>query len=213
MAFSQIRRVGLTGGIGSGKSTVAMFMQELNVQIIDADALARISTQSGGVAIPAIREAFGPAVIGADGAMDRQRMRQMVFNNPSAKRTLESIIHPLVGEGIQTAADQAWQTGYRQVVIDIPLLVESVHWRRVLDTVIVVDCPVEEQIERVMKRSGLSRLEVQVIIDSQASRHRKLSCADAVVSNSRISLSQLAASVERLIQELGLSLRHPEIPA
>jgi dephospho-CoA kinase len=170
----------LTGGIGSGKSSVARLFEARGVAVIDADALAHELTAPGGAAIPAIRAAFGPEAIDARGALDRERMRQRVFGDPDARKRLESILHPLIREESErrrAAATSAY------VILMIPLLVESGDARRRCDRVLVVDCPEEEQIRRVMRRSNLARTEVEAIMATQASRAARRAQADDVIDN------------------------------
>jgi dephospho-CoA kinase len=197
-------RLGLTGGIGSGKSTVAGLLEALGATRIDADALARATTAAGGAAIPAIRDAFGPALLNVEGALDRDRMRQLAFADSSARARLEAIVHPLVGLSIEHAAREAQTAGARCVVFDIPLLVESAHWRKRLDRVLVVDCHSDTQIQRVMQRNGLPRAEVQAIMGAQASREQRLQAADAVLFNEGISMDGLALQVQQMGRQFGL---------
>lgn len=197
-------RLGLTGGIGSGKSTVATQLQALGAALLDADVLARATTAPGGAAIPQITETFGPDLLTAEGALDRNKMRQLAFTDTSARTRLEAIIHPLVGIAIERAATQAEATGVPCLVFDIPLLVESAHWRKRLDRVLVVDCSGDTQIQRVMQRSGLSRTEVHNIMAAQASRTQRLQAADAVVFNDGISLDELALQVQQMGRQFGL---------
>lgn len=173
-------RIGLTGGIGSGKSTVARMLAELGADVIDADAIARAVTAAGGAAIEPIRAAFGPAFIDASGALDRARMRALAFSDPQAKARLEAIVHPLVRAEIdRRVAASAADT----VVLDLPLLVESDAWRQRCDRVWVVDCEPETQIERVMARSGWPRAQVEAVLAQQASRAQRLAAADVVIAN------------------------------
>jgi dephospho-CoA kinase len=197
-------RVGLTGGIGSGKSTVAAFLGHRGAAVIDADAISRNITAPGGTAIDAIRIEFGSQFIDAEGAMDRNAMRSLAYADSGARKRLEAIIHPLVGLEAHQQASQAITDGACCVVLDIPLLVESVYWRRVVDSVLVVDCTPEVQIERVMSRSALSREAVEKIITSQANRENRLKAADHVIFNVRLSLEQLAAEVKQLSHRFGL---------
>lgn len=198
------RRIGLTGGIGSGKSTVARMLAELGAAVIDADQTARELTAAGGRATPAIAHAFGPEFIDAHGAMDRQRMRALAFSDPLARQRLEAIIHPLVGQVTQEQALAAETAGARLLVFDIPLLVESRHWPRKLDAVVVVDCPVETQIARVMARNALERSAVEGIIASQASRRTRRAAADAIFYNDGLSLDALRDQVRTLALWFGL---------
>jgi dephospho-CoA kinase len=184
----------LTGGIGSGKSSVARLFEARGVAVIDADALAHELTAAGGAALPAVRAAFGAEVIDGRGALDRERMRQRAFADPAARRQLEAILHPMIraeSERRQAAAASAY------VILMIPLLVESGEPRRRCDRVLVVDCPEEEQIRRVMLRSNLARAEVEAIMAAQASRAARLAHADDVIDNGG-DPARLPAQVEAL---------------
>jgi dephospho-CoA kinase len=197
-------QLGLTGGIGSGKSTVAALFAECGASIIDADAISRQSTASGGIAIQAIERAFGAAMLTSDGSLDRDAMRALIFSQPDAKTQLEAIIHPLVGQAIAAQQLAAVQAGYRLVVLDIPLLVESNHWRLKLDAVVVVDCDVETQIQRVMQRSQWPRTQVEQVIAAQASRQQRLAAADSVICNDGIDLATLKLQVRETAARFGL---------
>ena len=197
-------RLGLTGGIGSGKSTVASLLASLGAAVIDADAISRQTTAPGGAAIDTLRQTFGPEFITLDGALDRERMRQLAFSQPAARQQLEQIIHPLVGLETQRQAQAAVQAGTRCIVFDIPLLVESGRWRTQLDQVLVIDCQPETQIARVMQRSGLARAEIERILAQQADRRGRLLAADHVICNDRLSLPELAAEVSQLARRFGL---------
>jgi len=172
--------VGLTGGIGSGKSTVADMFAAHGVPIVDTDAVAHALTAPGGAAIPAIREAFGEAVIAEDGALDRAAMRTIVFGDAAARRKLEAILHPMIGHCCELMIEEA--TGPYTIVV-VPLLVESGRWRERVDRLLVVDCPVETQIARVMQRNRFERAQVEAIIATQATREARLAAADDVVDN------------------------------
>ncbi|TAM52174.1 MAG: dephospho-CoA kinase [Burkholderiaceae bacterium] len=202
--MAAVTRLGLTGGIGSGKSTVAQMLADLGAAIIDADAIARSVTLPGGGAIGPIAKEFGSAFITPQGALDRERMRELAFADAGAKRRLEAIIHPLVGQETQRQADAAVQQGCRCIVFDIPLLVESGRWRQNLDRILVLDCSVATQIERVMARSSLSRVAVQQIIAAQAPRLLRLAAADAVIANDGLPLAQLQAQVRQIAARFGL---------
>lgn len=198
-------RIGLTGGIGSGKSTVASMLAAQGAVIIDADAISRSLTAPGGRAIQAIREQFGQAMIGPDGAMDRQAMRQRVFSDPPARQRLEAIIHPLVSQITQEQAEAALQAGARCLVHDVPLLAESGHrWRARVDRVLVVDCDTETQRQRVSARSGLPPAETDRIISQQASRAQRLACADLVIFNQNLTLEELRGQVQQIGRFFGL---------
>jgi dephospho-CoA kinase len=172
--------VGLTGGIGSGKSTVAHLFAGLDVPVIDTDAIAHQLTAPGGAALEAIHAVFGDAVMQADDTLDRTALRRRIFADATARRQLEAILHPRIRQQVeQTLA--ALAAPY--VVIVIPLLVETGGYADVLDRVLVVDCPEEVQIARVMARSGLARDEVNAILAAQASRAERLAAADDVIVN------------------------------
>ena len=197
-------RVGLTGGIGSGKSTVLEMLRQLGAATIDADAISRATTAAGGAAIPAIAQAFGAEFITPEGALDRERMRVHVYAHPQARQTLEAIIHPLVGAESDRQVQQATAQGTRCIVFDIPLLVESGRWRAQVDRVLVVDCLPATQIARVAARSGLSTAQVEAIMAAQAPRGLRLQAADAVIFNEGLSLPQLQAQVRWVGQTFGL---------
>ena len=198
-------RIGLTGGIGSGKSTVAGFLARRGAAIIDADAISRSLTAPGGRAMAAIAHTFGEAMVGPDGAMNRQAMRERIFQDPRAKHQLEHIIHPLVGQITAEQAQTALQTGHRVLVFDVPLLVESgERWRKQVDRVIVVDCDVPTQKHRVMTRSGLAAEEIERIIVQQASRAQRLACADVVLVNQGLSFDELETQVAQVATDFGL---------
>lgn len=198
-------RLGLTGGIGSGKSTVATLLAQLGAALIDADAISRNTTAPGGSAIAPIAEAFGPGFIGADGTLNRDRLRDLVYADTGARKRLEAIVHPLVGQEITRQTGVALLAGKTCIVFDIPLLVESSRWRHNLHQVLVVDCRPETQIERVMARSGLTREAVGKIIATQASRTMRLHAADFVLHNDQISLAQLRSEIAQLAGQIGLS--------
>ncbi len=197
-------RIGLTGGIGSGKSTVASFLAAVGAVVLDADAMSRASTAAGGAAIPFIAEAFGADYLDAHGAMDRARMRALVFADPCARARLEAIVHPIVLTEIAERSRTAEHAGAQLLVLDIPLLVESGRWTSALDAILVVDCSAETQIERAGQRSKLTRAEVQSIIDAQATRTQRCDAADAVLFNDGISLSVLEGKVRAFAQSFGL---------
>lgn len=197
-------RLGLTGGIGSGKSTVAQMLQALGAGLIDADAISRAATAANGKAIPAIRASFGAEFLTIAGALDRNKMRALAFSDASAKQKLEAIIHPLVGQEIENQFQAAQAAGKPCVVFDIPLLAESGHWRGKLDRILVIDCLVSTQISRTIARSQLSEAAVQQIIQSQASRAQRLALADAVIYNEGLSLAQLRQQVEQIAPHFGL---------
>lgn len=190
-------RVGLTGGIGSGKSTVAGLLAQHGATIVDTDLIARQLTAPGGAAIPAVAAAFGADAIDASGALDRARMRDIVFADASAKRHLEAILHPLIGIEAQR---QATASTAPVIVFDVPLLVESGRWRAQVDKVLVVDCRETTQVARVVARSGWAVDAVQAVIGQQASRARRRAAADAVICNDTITRDQLVEEVDSLWQ-------------
>lgn len=194
-------RLGLTGGIGSGKSTVAQMLQAHGATVIDADAIARACTAPGGQAIAAITETFGAQFVTAQGALDREQMRALAFEQPSARHALEAIVHPLVGDEIRRQSDAATT---RCIVFDIPLLVESPHWRPQLDRVLVVDCLPATQRARVHARSGWSEETIDAAMRSQAPRALRLAAADVTIFNDGLSLAQLKGLVTRVAQAFGL---------
>lgn len=200
-------RIGLTGGIGSGKSTVATLLGRHGAHVIDADAIVHGLTQSGGSAIDPIRQQFGADFIDASGALDRKRMRDLVFADTSAKTRLEAIIHPLVGAIIATRTDQVPNAGLTCIVIEIPLLVESGRWRQRLDHVLVVDCDQETQLARTIERNALDRAAVLRIIAAQVNRQQRLRVADSVLFNQGLSVEQLTLEVAHLAAFFGLSSR------
>jgi dephospho-CoA kinase len=199
-----VARIGLTGGIGSGKSTVAALWVQLGATLIDADALARSTTAPNGVAIPAITQAFGASALTANGGLDREAMRALAFADPDARRRLESIVHPWVGQLIAQAADTALANGATCLLFDIPLLVESPNWRTKLWRVCVVDCEESTQITRVVQRNGMNAAEVQRILDAQAPRAQRLKAADAVIFNDGIDKTELAQRVRQIATQYGL---------
>ena len=190
--------VGLTGGIGSGKSTVAHFFQTLGVPLVDADAISRTLTAPGGGAISMIKTEMGDEFINRDGGLDRPMVRQRVFSDPDAKRKLEKILHPMIRAEVdaQIAASRA-----DYVIVDIPLLVESGAYQDRIQRVIVVDCEENLQIERTMARSKLTTPEVQAIMVTQATRRERLRHADDIVVNES-GLDSLSSSVAVLDQRL-----------
>jgi dephospho-CoA kinase len=197
-------RIGLTGGIGSGKSTVLQMFAELGAAVIDADAISRATTAAGGAAIAAIAERFGPQFITPGGALDRERMRAHAYADPQARKQLEEIIHPLVGQESARQVDAAMAAGVACIVFDVPLLVESGRWRAQVDRVVVVDCSAETQVARVVARSGLEAGDVRAIIAAQATRALRLAAADVVICNEGLSLRELRDNVVQAARRFGL---------
>ena len=198
-------RIGLTGGIGSGKSTVAGLLAQHGAAVIDTDLIARELTQTGGAAIATIAKSFGADFIDASGALDRTRMRELVFADASAKRRLEAILHPLIG--LETECQARVADAAPAVVFDVPLLVESGRWRAKVDKVLVVDCLESTQVKRVVARSGWTPQAVQAVIDSQATRSQRRACADAVICNDGITPEQLADEVSSVWRDWTQSLQ------
>lgn len=193
--------IGLTGGIGSGKSAVSNALATLGAGIVDTDLIAHQITAPNGAAIPLIQKQFGADYIDSNGALDRTKMRALVFTKPEARKSLEAITHPLIRIETVQQAKKLLQQNVPYIVFVVPLLVESGNWRQVLDYLVVVDCPEEIQIKRVMHRSNLSRDDVEKILNVQASRKARLECADFVVENQG-SLQHLEAEVLDLHQKI-----------
>jgi len=190
-------RIGLTGGIGSGKSTVAVMLVACGAVLVDTDAIAHALTAPAGAALPALAREFGPDIIGPDGAMDRARMRALAFGDVSARRRLESILHPMIGDEAQRQASLA---GSRPVVFDVPLLSASSPWRQRVERLLVVDCTEDTQVQRVMRRSGWSAQQVQSVMSQQTSRGARRAIADAVIFNDGVAPDALQAQVQALWQ-------------
>ena len=190
-------RIGLTGGIGSGKSTVAAMLVDCGACLVDTDAIAHALTAPGGGALGALAREFGPEIIGADGAMDRSCMRTLAFGDASARRRLESILHPMIGD---EALRQAGQAGARPVVFDVPLLSAASPWRQRVDRLLVVDCRESTQVRRVMQRSGWSEEQVHRVIAQQAPRPARRAIADAVIYNDGLAIEPLRSAVQALWQ-------------
>ena len=172
--------VGLTGGIGSGKTTVANLFAAQGVPLVDTDVIAHDLTGPGGAAMPAIEREFGRAVIAPDGRLDRAAMRALAFSDPGSRKRLEAILHPMIRD---TSAARIAAAPGAYVISAVPLLVESGNWKERFDRVLVIDCPEEVQIERVMRRNGLPREQVLAILAAQATRAQRLAAADDVIDN------------------------------
>lgn len=190
-----MKRLGLTGGIGSGKSTVASMFVALGATLIDTDAIARALTQPAGTAMGLIADQFGATVLDISGGLDRARMRELVFADRTLKAKLEAILHPLIGE---ECARQEASAGESMVIFDVPLLVESTRWRRRVERVLVIDTPEDVQVERVMARSNWTRETVLAVMANQTSRQVRLRAADGVIFNGCKTLAELEAEVRGL---------------
>jgi dephospho-CoA kinase len=191
-------RIGLTGGIGSGKSTVAAAFVNRGASLIDADAIARALTVPGGAAIDALRAAFGDAAIDAQGALDRNTMRELAFTDATIRLRLEAILHPLIAK--QAACDAARCTS-PTIVFDIPLMTPSSTWRAQAHRVLVVDCSPATQVERVLRRPGWTRETAERVVAAQAARSARRALADAVIHNDgALSISQLGDAVDALLR-------------
>ena len=193
-------RIGLTGGIGSGKSTVAALLSALGATVIDTDAIARALTLPGGPALPAIVNLFGPTLLDAQGALDRGRLRELVFSVPAAKAQLEAILHPMIGAECDRQAAAALAAATPVLVFDVPLLVESRRWRARVERVLVVDATEATQLRRVMARSGWTEAAVRAVIAQQATRVARRAAADAVIFNDALTLAELQTKVYEIFR-------------
>lgn len=191
----RVATVGLTGGIGSGKSTAAQGLVACGARLVDTDAIARTLTEPGGAAMGALAAEFGADALAADGALDREKMRQRVFADSTAKARLEAILHPLIGA---EAHRQAAAAGARPVVFDVPLLAESGHWRARVDRVLVIDCDEATQLARVAQRPGWTEEAARQVMARQASRAARRAIADAVINNEGLTLEQLQTELRAL---------------
>jgi len=202
--MDKVWRIGLTCGIGSGKSTAAKVLAQLGAAVIDADAWARSVTAPGGSAIAPLRAAFGAAVLDAQGGLDRQRMRELAFTDAQVKKQLEAIVHPLVKQAIDQQAQSALAAGARVLVFDIPLLVESGRWRSQVDGVLVIDCSTDTQIARVQARNGWPREQILAVIQAQATRAQRQAAADWLILNDGLGVDAFEAQVAQLGGQWGL---------
>ena len=187
--------IGLTGGIGSGKSTVAALLVARGAHLVDTDAIARSLTAPGGAAMPGVAQAFGPGFVAPDGALDRARMRALAFADAGAKARLEAILHPLIGA---EASRQAASAGGRPVVFDVPLLTPGSAWRARVARVLVVDCSEDTQAARVAARPGWDEALARSVIAQQIPRAQRRALADAVIHNDGLTLEALGAEVQAL---------------
>jgi len=186
--------VGLTGGIGSGKSAAADEFARLGAAVVDTDRIAHELTRAGGAAIAGVRALFGDSAIAADGAMDRKTVRERVFSDPASKQRLEALLHPMIRAESERQIAAATEP---YVVHVVPLLVESADYRKRVQRVLVVDCPEALQVSRVQSRSGLTPAQVEAIVRSQVSREKRLAAADDVIDN-----SGTIAALQKQVREL-----------
>lgn len=197
----EIPLIGLTGGIGSGKTAVSDLLGELGAGVIDTDLISHQITAPGGKAIPLIAKAFGADFIDAQGALIRPKMRAVVFEDPGARKVLEQITHPLIQEETSKQAFELAKSGVPYLVFVVPLLIESGSWVKLIDYLVVVDCPEETQIQRVMHRNNMTRSDVENVLKAQTSRNDRLAVANAVIENQG-SLDELKSEVLSLHQQL-----------
>ncbi|MFZ6863374.1 dephospho-CoA kinase [Undibacterium sp. Ji67W] len=194
--------IGLTGGIGSGKTTIANLFQEYGISVIDTDAIAHQLSAPDGLAIPVIRQEFGDSAIAVNGAMDRNWMRELVFSDSNAKKKLERILHPLIRQECEKVAALATSA---YVIFVVPLLVESGNWRERVNRIAVVDCMEQTQISRVMARNNLSKEQVLAIMRAQVNREQRLAAADDIIVN-ETDLSTAKKRVQELHEQwMGLA--------
>jgi dephospho-CoA kinase len=201
--------VGLTGGIGSGKTTISNMLESRGAAIVDTDLIARALTAPGGAAMASIAEQFGADFVTPDGALDRARMRTLAFETPAARRRLEAILHPLIRAATEVEQSRAARVA-PYIVLVIPLLIESGSWKERVDRVLVVDCSTDAQIARVQVRSNLAPAEVRTIIAQQATRQVRLDAADDVIVNEGdpSSLSARVGRLHDLYSRLAAASRH-----
>jgi dephospho-CoA kinase len=192
--------IGLTGGIGSGKTAVSDLLRGLGAGVIDTDLISHDLTAPGGKAIELIARAFGAEFIDPQGALNRPKMRALVFSDPKARQALEQIIHPLIQQETVKQAFELANLGFHYLVFVVPLLIESGSWIKLIDRLVVVDCSEENQIKRVMRRSNMLRSEVENILTAQATREIRLATANVVIDNQG-SLEDLKLAVLNLHQE------------
>jgi dephospho-CoA kinase len=197
----EIPLIGLTGGIGSGKTAVSMLLSELGAGVIDTDLISHQITAPGGKAIPLIATAFGEDFINPEGALNRSKMRTLVFKDTGARQTLEQITHPLIQQETVKQAFELAKSKVPYLVFVVPLLIESGTWLKLIDYLVVVDCPEETQIQRVMRRNNMTRPEVENILKAQTNRNTRLAAANAIIENQG-SLANLKLEVLKLHQDL-----------
>ena len=197
----EIPLIGLTGGIGSGKTAVSMLLAEFGAGVIDTDLISHQITAPGGKAIPLIANAFGDDFINPEGALNRAKMRALVFKDAGARHILEQITHPLIQQETVKQAFELAKSKVPYLVFVVPLLIESGTWLKLIDYLVVVDCPEETQIQRVMRRNNMTRPEVENILKAQTSRNARLAAANAIIENQG-SLDNLKLEVLKLHQDL-----------
>ena len=201
--------VGLTGGIGCGKTTVADMFAELGASLVDTDLIAHAMTAPHGPAMQALEAEFGPRSVGPDGAMDRDWMRALVFSDATARHRLEAILHPRIRDAALAAAEAA--TG-AYVIFVVPLLIESGTWRERVTRILAIDCPEEVQVARVMARNNMSEAQVRAIMAAQVTRAQRLAAADDVIVNAA-GIDALRPQIARLHAEyLVFSERMSRLP-
>ena len=197
----EIPLIGLTGGIGSGKTAVSMLLGEFGAGVIDTDLISHQITAPGGKAIPLIANAFGDDFINPEGALNRAKMRALVFKDAGARHILEQITHPLIQQETVKQAFELAKSKVPYLVFVVPLLIESGKWLKLIDHLVVVDCPEETQIQRVMRRNNMTRPEVENILKAQTNRNTRLEAANTVIENQG-SLANLKLEVFKLHQDL-----------
>lgn len=197
----EIPLIGLTGGIGSGKTAVSMLLGEFGAGVIDTDLISHQITAPGGKAIPLIANAFGDDFINPEGALNRAKMRALVFKDAGARHILEQITHPLIQQETVKQAFELAKSKVPYLVFVVPLLIESGKWLKLIDHLVVVDCPEETQIQRVMRRNNMTRPEVENILKAQTNRNTRLAAANTVIENQG-SLANLKLQVFKLHQDL-----------
>lgn len=195
MGLKALRRIGLTGGMASGKSTAAAILQRLGARLIDTDAIARQLTAAGGAALPAIAAQFGSELVGEQG-LDRPRLRERVFRHPELRRSLEALLHPLIQQEAEVQAAALGEEGF--LLFDVPLLVESRHWRARVQRVLLIDCDEAVQRQRALAR-GWSPAQVDGALAAQATRAQRRQAADAVIDNSALTPNELEAELTALL--------------
>ncbi|HEX7749421.1 MAG TPA: dephospho-CoA kinase [Bordetella sp.] len=203
MGKARMLSIGLTGGIGSGKSRVADLLAQWGAALIDTDVIAHALTGPQGEAMPALREAFGVQAVTAEGALNRAWMRERVFRDPDAKARLEGILHPLISRHAREQGERA-RGAYRVYVV--PLLVESGRWRDKVDRICVVDCDPETQISRVRERSGLTPDGIRAIMAAQSTREARLQVADDVILNDGATSAALLHERTRMMHDRWIAL-------